>query len=168
MRAPPERFRARPRGRQWALIAGFALLSGAAGAWMTQALAIAPLGWPLPTAVGLGLALACLAVAAQGTALEIHPDGTLVYHFYGRPQLRLQLADVRDVRPVRDGWLVGVGLELVDPQRVIFLHRAGLSPARLQRWRQRLGVDLVLEGFDERVAARIAALRNAPAPPSGP
>lgn len=154
--------RARPQGAQRTFIIVVALASGAAGFWLTQAIdASARPGLPLALGIGLGIAIGVLFFAMQGAQVQVAGDGKLIYTLHGRPNLRLDLALISAIRPVGEGMVRGIGLELSDPKQVEFLHKTGISPERMRRWREQFGVDLVLEGFPAEVGERIEALRKA-------
>lgn len=154
--------RARPQGAQRVFIIVIALASGAAGFWLTQAIdaAVRP-GLPLALGIGLGIAVGVLFFAMEGARVLVTADGKLVYALHGRPNLRFDLSLISAIRPVGDGMVGGLGLELADPKQVEFLHKTGVSPERMRRWREQFGVDLVLEGFPAEVGERIQALRKA-------
>jgi hypothetical protein len=154
--------RARPQGAQRMFLIIVALASGAAGFWLTQAIdaAIRP-GLPLALGIGLGIAAGVLFFAMEGARVLVFGDGKLVYTLHGRPNLRFALALITATRPVGDGMVGGIGIELSDPKQVEFLHKTGISPERMRRWREQFGVDLVLEGFPADVGERIDALRKA-------
>lgn len=154
--------RVRPQGAQRVFIIVIALVSGAAGFWLTQAIdaAVRP-AMPLALGIGLGVAVGVLFFAMSGARVQVFGDGTLVYTLHGRPNLRFGLALISAIRPVGDGMVGGLGLELSDPKRVEFLHKTGISPERMRRWREQFAVDLVLEGFPPAVGERLDALRKA-------
>lgn len=153
--------RARPRGAQFAVVLAVALASGAAGFWLTQAIdAAARPGLPLALGIGAGIALGVLFFAMQGARVVVAADRSLTYTLHGRPNLRLPLSLITAVRPAGAGMVAGVGLELSDPRQVEFLHKTGISPERMRRWRDEFGVDLVLEGFPPGLCQRIEALRK--------
>ncbi len=154
--------RARPQGAQRIFIIVIALVSGAAGFWLTQAIdaAVRP-ALPLALGIGLGVAVGVLFFAMEGARVQVTDDGKLIYALHGRPNLRFDLALISVIRPVGDGMVGGLGLELSDPKQVEFLHKTGISPERMRRWREQFGVDLVLEGFPAEVGTRIEGLRKA-------
>lgn len=153
--------RARPQGPQRVFILVVALASGAAGFWFCQAVgaAVRP-GMPLALGIALGIALGVLYFAMRGTRVVVGADRRLTYSLQGRPNLRVHLDRITAVRPISGGLLGGVGLELDDPAQVEFLPQAGIVPERLRLWRERVGVDVLLEGFPADVAARLDALRK--------
>lgn len=154
--------RARPRGAQRAFVAAVAVAAGAGGVWLTRALdASYRPEWPLALGIGAGIALGVWLFAMQGARVVVTGDGVLTYTLHGRPNLRLPLALIDAVRPIAAGMVGGVGLELSDPKRVEFLHKTGISPERMRRWRADFGVDVVLEGFPPATGERIDALRRA-------
>lgn len=160
---PPNRLdeRARPRGGQVVFIVCVALAAGAGGTWLTRALdaAVQP-GWPLAIGIGAGIALGVVFFAMQGARVVVGEDRVLTYSLHGRPNLSLELALITAARPLAAGLVRGIGLELSEPQRVRFLHKAGISPERMRSWRDQHGVDLVLEGFAPELAVRLLALRD--------
>lgn len=153
--------RARPQGAQRVVVATVAFAAGAAGVWLTRALdASYRPEWPLALGIGAGIACGVWLFAMQGARVVVGDDGMLTYTLHGRPNLRLPLALIVAVRPISAGMVGGVGLELSDPQQVAFLHKTGISPERMRRWRADFGVDVVLEGFPPAVGERLDALRR--------
>lgn len=152
--------RARPRGAQVLVIAVGAISAGAAAAWLARAVDSDPdPGWTIALPVGAAVAAMVAWFAMSGTRITIDDQGTLVYSLQGRRNLALDLRDVSEIRPVADGLTVGAGLVLPEPGKVRFLHKAGVSPERMRRWRAALGVDLLLEGFQAGDVAAIEAIR---------
>ena len=152
--------RARPSAAQRFVIAIASFAAGAAAVWLAHAIDSDPQrGWGL--ALGAGAVIAALVAwfAMLGARVVIAGDGSLTYSLHGRPNLVLDLRDVAEARPIASGMLVGVGLVLADVQRVRFLHKAGISPDRMRRWRDDLGVDVLLEGFPPALAGELADLR---------
>jgi hypothetical protein len=153
--------RARPQGGQRVFILIIALLAGAAGFWLTQAVdGAARPSVPLAVGIGCGIALGVLFFAFQGARVVVAADGILTYSLHGRPNLSVAVSAVTAIRPINDGLVRGLGLEFADPQQVRFLHKAGISPERMRRWREQYGVDLVLEGFHAAVGERLETLRR--------
>lgn len=149
----------RPEGALRWIIAVFALGGGIAAALLARSLAgVLMPGWAVPAAAGAAVAAAIAWFAMLGARIVVRRDGVLTYRLHGRDNLTLPLSVVTAVRPVADGWVRGIGLELSDPRQVVFLHRAGISPARMRRWREELGVDLVCEGFPPAVSERLGQL----------
>jgi hypothetical protein len=154
--------RARPIGAQRAVIGAAAVASALGGAWLARALDSDPQsGWWVPIAVGAAIAAGTWWFAMQGTRVVVTADGMLTYALHGRMNLTVPLAAVAVFRPIGQGMIAGIGLELVDVQQVRFLHKGGISPQRMRGWRASSGVDLVLEGFPPELAARLSALRDA-------
>lgn len=91
----------------------------------------------------------------RGATATVDEAGTLAYGFGDRPGLAVPLEAITGWRIVRTGLLHGVGAR-VAPERVRFLHRKGLSYARLRRYERGLGTALVLEFLTE---ADLEALR---------
>ncbi len=165
--APPEAasrldVRSRPGRAQGVFIIVVALLSGAGGFWLTQALdaAVRP-GWPLALGIGVGIAGGVILFAFQGARIQVDGSGVLVYSLHGRPNLSLPLDLITEVRLIDQGLVRGVGLQLGDPQRVRFLHKMAITPTRMLAWREQYGVDVILEGFGAEVVDRLQALRAA-------
>lgn len=154
--------RARPQGAQRVFIILVAIASGAAGFWLTQAIdaAVRP-GLPLAVGIGAGVALGVIIFAMQGARVLVTADRKLTYVLHGRPNLRLELSQIAAIRPIVAGMVGGVGLELTEVQRIEFLHKTGISPERMRRWREQFAVDLVLEGFPPAVGERLDTLRKA-------
>jgi hypothetical protein len=153
--------RGRPGAGARLVIAGAALAAGAAGVFLVRALDAAPQpGWWLALAVGAGIAGLTLLFALQGTRLRVAADGTATYSLHGRANLAFALTDSSGFRPCAQGLLAGVALDL-DPRKVRFLHKAGISPERMRRWRAELGCDLVLEGLGAADAEALCRLREA-------
>ncbi len=152
--------RARPRGAQLAVIAFAALASGVGAAWLAHAIDSDPQrGWSLAVVAGTLIAALVGGFAMLGARVVVEADGILTYSLHGRANLALDLRDCRAFRPVAGALLGGVGLD-VDPGRVRFLHKAGISPERMRRWRGEVGADLVLEGFPPGLAAELSVLRS--------
>lgn len=172
---PPEiRFerRARPQGGQRLVIAAAALAAGAGAAWLAHAIDSDPArGWGLAIAAGVVVTALVGWFAMLGSRIVVDAGGLLTYSLHGRPNLVLDLREALDLRPVSAGLLRGVGV-VIPAERIRFLHKAGISPERMRRWREALGVDLVLEGFPAETAGELQALRvelppvAAGAPPS--
>lgn len=168
--APPDLIdvRARPQGGQRVLIIALALAAGAGGAWLTRALdaAVQP-GWPLAVGIGLGIAVGIVFFAMQGARIVVGATGELTYSLHGRPNLAFDLGLATSIRPLDAGLVRGVGVELSDPTRVRFLHKAGISPERMRMWREAYGVDLVLEGFPPAIAEHLGRLGAGVSRPAG-
>lgn len=166
--------RARPQGAQRAVIVVVSLASGAAACWLARAIDSDPArGWTLAGAVGAAVAALVGWFAMLGARVRLDRDGSLTYALHGRPNLAFDLREAQTIRPVAAGMLSGVGVAIA-ADRVRFLHKAGISPERMRRWREAHGVDLVLEGFpagfaDELLAARagLPPLAAGAARPSG-
>lgn len=140
--------RSRPRGGQIVFIWCLALSSGAAGVWLTRALdAAAQPGWPLALGIGVGIAVGVLWFAMQGARVVVGADRVVTYSLHGRPNLAFDLALISELRSVEVGLVRGIGVGLSDLRQVRFLHKAGISPERLRQWREKHGIDLILEGF---------------------
>jgi hypothetical protein len=154
--------RSRPGRGQAIFIIVVALLSGAGGFWLTQALdaAVRP-GWPLALGIGVGIAGGVVLFAFQGARIQVDAAGVLIYTLHGRPNLSLPLDLISDVRFIDQGLVRGVGLQLREPQEVRFLHKMAITPARMLAWREQHGVDLILEGFSTEVVGRLQELRGA-------
>ena len=151
--------RARPRGGQLVVIAVVASAAGAAGTWMTRALDVGfQPSWPLAVTVGACLALGVVVFAMQGARIVIDAQRVLTYSLHGRANLAFDLAAISAARPLHAGLVRGIGIELSDIRQVRFLHKAGISPERMRRWREQHGVDLVLEGFPPVCADQLLAL----------
>jgi hypothetical protein len=155
--------RSRPGRAQAIFIIIVALLSGAGGFWLTQALdaAVRP-GWPLALGIGVGIAGGVVLFAFQGARVQVDATGVLVYSLHGRPNLSLPVRQITAVRVIDQGLVRGVGLEVGEVAQIRFLHKMGISPARMLAWREQQGVDLILEGFGPDLADRLAALVGAP------
>ena len=154
--------RSRPRGAQVTFIVVVACAAGAGATWLTLALdaAVRP-SWPLALGIGAGVAIGVIFFAMQGARVVVDAGANLVYSLHGRANLVVPLAAISAIRPVDEGLVRGIGLELGDIRAVRFLHKGGISPERMRCWREQLGVDLVLEGFPEDLAGRLSALRPA-------
>lgn len=153
--------RARPQGAQRIFILVVALVAGAAGAWLTTAIDAEGPRWALACGIGLGLAAGVIFFAMQGARVVVGANRVLTYSLHGRPNLAFDLALATAFRPLAEGLVHGVGVELSDPQQVRFLHKTGISPEQMRRWREQFGVDLVLEGFPSGLADSLLALREA-------
>jgi len=154
--------RSRPRGGQIVFIAALALAAGAGGTWLTRALDADPSpGWMLSIGIGAGIAIGTVFFAMQGGRVVVGADRVLTYSLHGRPNLAFDLALATAIRVLPEG----VGIELADPRQVRFLHKTGISPERMRGWRERLGVDLVLEGFPADLAVRLSGLSRTSASP---
>jgi len=153
--------RSRPRGAQFAFIIVVAVVTGAGGTWLTLALdaAVRP-GWPLALGIGTGIAIGVVFFAMQGARVVVDVERNLTYSLHGRANLVVNLAAAGVIRPVADRMVHGIGLELTDIKQVRFLHKGGISPERMRRWREQFGVDLVLEGFPAELAEQLIALRQ--------
>ena len=159
--------RARPQGAQLAVVVIVALAAGAAGAWLTHAVDSSPQpGWTTALVVGCCLAGLVVWFASLGTRVVVDAAGILVYSLHGRPNLSFDLRAVSTLRMVQDGLVRGIGVGFAEPQAVRFLHKMGVSPERMRRWRLELDVDLVLEGFPAAMVGELAAVRDA-LPPLG-
>lgn len=157
--------RARPQGGQRLVLIIAAVASGVAGCWLTRAIdSSTPPSWILGLLVGSGLAALVLWFAMLGTRVTVDAAGQLIYSLHGRPNLAFDLRSITTIRVVHDGLVSGIGLEIADPQTVRFLHRSGVSPERMRRWRKQWGVDVVLEGFPADLAEELSRLRTAPTP----
>lgn len=153
--------RARPGTAQRVVIAIVACASGAAACLLAHAIDGDPQrGWWLALVVGAVFAGTVAWFAMLGTRITVGSDGVLTYRLHGRPNLSFELRQAAAFCPVGQGLLVGIGVELTDPQAVRFLHKAGISPERMRRWKRELGVDLVLEGFPPELAVELGALRE--------
>lgn len=153
--------RARPQGGQRGFILLVAILAGAGGFWLTQALdSAAKPSLPLALGIAVGIAGGVVFFAFQGARIVIGADRVLVYSLHGRPNLAVPLDALGAIRHVDAGLVRGLGVEIPDPQRVRFLHKAGISPERMRRWRDQIGYDLLLEGFPAEVGAAIEGLRQ--------
>lgn len=140
--ALPWRVRRPPGRRALAAATVLALVTGAGAAGLTRLLMLEP-DWRIAGGVGVALAVALLLTVARGAVAHLDAEGNLHFGF-GIPNLRVPLAAITGWRPVRTGALVGIGAA-VDPARVTFLNRKGLSYRSLERYRRGLGVALVLE-----------------------
>lgn len=160
--------RARPQGGQRIVVAIVAVAAGAAGFWLARAVDSAAQPDPrIGLVVGGLIAVLVAWFAMLGTRVVVDGD-VLTYSLQGRPNLSFDLRAATAIRPVRHGLAQGVGIAFHDPQVVRFLHRTGVSPERMRRWRAELGVDLVLEGFPAGLADELLRLRDAmPAPAPG-
>ena len=146
-RRPPSR-----RARIAALIA--AALVAAASAALLRMLMLEP-DWPLALGLAALLGAALIASVARGALAEVTDDGMLTYGF-GRADLRVPLAAITGWRLVATGALDGIGAQ-VEPARVVFLHRKGLTYRKLEQYAAGLGTALVLEHL---TAADLADLRR--------
>lgn len=99
--------------------------------------------WPLAVGLGALLAAAVIATVARGALAEVGSDGVLTYGF-GRHDLRVPLAAVTGWSLVATGALAGIGAR-VEPAKVVFLTRKGLTYRTLERYAAGLGTALVLE-----------------------
>jgi hypothetical protein len=153
--------RARPQGGQRWFIIAVALAAGAGGFWLTQALdsATKP-SFPLALGIAVGIAAGVIFFAFQGARVVVGTDRVLVYSLHGRPNLAVPLDALGAIRHVEAGLVRGLGVEVPDPQQVRFLHKAGISPERMRRWREQIGYDLLLEGFPAEVGAALERLRQ--------
>jgi hypothetical protein len=160
--------RRRPPPALVAIALVFAVTCGALGGWLTRSLDSTPHpGWSLPLGVGAAIAGLVVFLALRGSRLRISGDGTATYSLHGRPNLAFDLRMASGLRPVARGALHGLGCDL-PVEAVRFLHRSGISPEQMRRWRADLACDLVLEGFTAEDAAAITALRDQlPAPAGG-
>lgn len=159
--------RARPSGAQRLVIGIAAILAGIAGCWLARAIdSAASPGWTIGLVVGGLIAALVWWFAMLGTRVVVDPAGILVYSLQGRPNLRFDLRATTAIRMVSEGLAQGVGIEFADPRAVRFLHKSGISPERMRRWRESVGVDLVLEGFPADLAGELLRLRTA-LPPAG-
>jgi hypothetical protein len=159
--------RARPQGGQRVIILVVALAAGAAGCWLARAVDSAPQpGWLVGMTVGSAIAALVVWFAMLGTRVTVDAGGVLVYSLHGRPNLSFDIRAVTIFRPVDAGLALGIGVEFADPRIVRFLHKSGVSPERMRRWREALGVDLVLEGFPAGLADELTHMRDA-LPPAG-
>jgi hypothetical protein len=155
--------RSRPQGAQRAFIVGLAAIGGAAGTWLALSLDAAGIGLPLALGIGSGIAVGVVFFAFQGSRIVVTDDGLLTYSLHGRPNLVIELAQITAVKPIERGLVRGLGLELADPQRTRFLHKTGISPERMRRWRDEIAVDVLLEGFGATVGDQLDTLRQMPA-----
>lgn len=153
--------RARPQGPQRLVILICGLMAGVAGCWLTRAVDSSPQpGWVLGVTVGIVLAAMVIGFAMLGTRVVVDELGVLTYSLHGRPNLSFDLPVAVTIRPVRQGIMQGIGIAFADPQAVRFLHKSGVSPERMRRWRDALGVDLVLEGFSAEAAEELRRLQE--------
>ena len=143
------------------VIAFAACVAGAAAVWLAHAIDSDPQrSWLLPLAAGVVITALVAWFAMLGTRITVDADGILTYSLHGRANLAVDLRAATAIRPVASGMIAGVGLSLRDPAQVRFLHKAGISPERMRRWREDLAVDLLLEGFSQELATELAALRD--------
>jgi hypothetical protein len=166
--APLLDLRRRPPPALVVVACATAVVCGVLGGWLTRSLDSAPQpGWILPLAVSAAIAGLVAYLALRGSRLAVAADGTAVFSLHGRANLAFDLRDLAGLRPVARGAVTGLGADL-PIERVRFLHRSGISPEQMRRWRADLACDLVLEGFTTDDAAAITAVRGQlPAPAGG-
>ena len=99
--------------------------------------------WTLAIGLATLLAVALIATVARGALAEVGDDGVLTYGF-GRHDLRVPLAAITGWKLIATGALAGVGAQ-VEPTRVAFLTRKGLTYRKLEQYAAGLGTALVLE-----------------------
>lgn len=152
--------RARPKDVQLVVVAITAVTTGATAAWLAHAIDSDPArGWGLGIGVGAAVGSLVAWLAMLGSRVVVAADGRLTYSLHGRPNLTVDLRDCCSIRPLAAGMVGGIGIELSDPGRVRYLHKSGISPERLRRWRAQFGTDLILEGFPPAMAAELERLR---------
>lgn len=161
--------RARPHGAQRGIIIVVAIATGMAGCWLTRAIDGSPEpGWIAGLIIGSAIAALTGWFAMLGTRVEVDRAGQVRYSLHGRPNLVFDLRSSVAIRPVHEGLAQGVGIAFADPQASVrFQHKSGISPERMRRWREALGVDLVLEGFPAEMADELQRLRVS-LPAAGP
>jgi hypothetical protein len=133
----------RPPGRgAWIMAAIAGVVVGAGGGGLLHLLMLRP-DWRIAAGVGGILCIAVLASIGRGALVQVDGQGILRFGF-GTPNLEVPLSDCSGWRLVRAGALTGVGMR-VDPDRIRFLNRKGISRRRIEEQARTLGIGLVLE-----------------------
>jgi hypothetical protein len=148
--------RRRPPPRYLLVIAAVSVIAAAASAALLRMLMLRP-QWEAPLALGIAIGAATFLVSARGAVAAVDAAGVLTYGFGRVVSVSVDLRHARRIERVRHGMLDGVGLD-VDPDRVVFLRRKGLSHRGLSASRRELGLALVLEFLSDEDLAALRAL----------